>query len=228
MRQTTKAIVSIASIGLIAASYKFGLDAPAAFANAEALAQAQNSGQNSGQTNPAPSTPTEPGKTPATPATPAKPGTPNQPAAKPTTPAKPSGGSGSTGSGTGSTGSGSGSTGSGTGSTGSGSTGSGSAGSGSSGSGTTGGTTTPTEVTKTGTSIRYRFGTIQVAVTKADGKITAVNLLQAGATGGRSQAFDFLVQYTVDAQGSSFGNISGATYTTDAYKQSLNAALAQF
>jgi uncharacterized protein with FMN-binding domain len=53
-------------------------------------------------------------------------------------------------------------------------------------------------------------------------------LLQAGATGGRSQAFDFLVQYTVDAQGSSFGNISGATYTTDAYKQSLNAALAQF
>jgi hypothetical protein len=228
VRQTTKAIVSIASIGLIAASYKFGLDAPAAFANAEALAQAQNSGQNSGQTNPAPSTPTEPGKTPATPATPAKPGTPNQPAAKPTTPAKPSGGSGSTGSGSGSTGSGSGSTGSGTGSTGSGSTGSGSTGSGSSGSGTTGGTTTPTEVTKTGTSIRYRFGTIQVSVTKTAGKITAVNLLQAGATGGRGQAFDFLVQYTVDAQGSSFGNISGATYTTDAYKQSLNAALAQF
>ncbi len=227
MRQTTKAIVSIASIGLIAASYKFGLDAPAAFANAEALAQAQNSGQNSGQPNPAPSTPTEPGKTPSAPVTPAKPGTPNQPAAKPTTPAKPSGGSGSTGSG--STGSGTGSTGSGTGSTGSGSTGSGSTGSGSSGSGTTGGSTsTTTEVTKTGTSIRYRFGTIQVAVTKTDGKITAVNLLQAGATGGRSQAFDFLVQYTVDAQGSSFGNISGATYTTDAYKQSLNAALAQF
>lgn len=227
MRQTTKAIVSIASIGLIAASYKFGLDAPAAFANAEALAQAQNSGQNSGQPNPAPITPTEPGKTPSAPVAPAKPGTPNQPAAKPTTPAKPSGGSGSTGSG--STGSGTGSTGSGTGSTGSGSTGSGSTGSGSSGSGTTGGSnSTTTEVTKTGTSIRYRFGTIQVAVTKTDGKITAVNLLQAGATGGRSQAFDFLVQYTLDAQGSSFGNISGATYTVDAYKQSLDAALAQF
>ena len=199
MRQTTKAIISIASIGLIAASYKFGLEAPAAFANADAIAQAQNPNQATGQ-------PT------ATPSTPAKPGEPTQPAVKPTKPAKPSSGSGSTGSG----------------STGSGSTGSGT-GTGSTGSGTTGdGTTTPVEVTKTGTSIRYRFGTIQVSVTKTDGQITAVNLLQAGATGGRGQAFDFLVQYTVDAQGSSFSNISGATYTTDAYKQSLNAALAQF
>ena len=209
MRQTTKAIISIASIGLIAASYKFGLEAPAAFANAEALAQAQNPNQATGQPTATPSTPNEPGKTPSTPSTPAKPGKPTQPAVKPTKPAKPSSGSGSTGSGSGSTGSGTG-----TGSTGSGATG--------------GGTTTAVEVTKTGTSIRYRFGTIQVAVTKTDGQITAVNLLQAGATGGRSQAFDFLVQYTVDAQGSSFGNISGATYTTDAYKQSLNAALAQF
>lgn len=202
MRQTTKAFISIASIGLIAASYKFGLEAPAAFANAEALAQAQNPNQATGQPDANPSTPSEPSNPAATPSTPAKPGTPTQPAAKPTKPAKPSSGSGSTGSG--STGSG----------TGTGSTGS--------------GTTAPTEVTKTGTSIRYRFGIIQVAVTKTDGQITAVNLLQAGATGGRSQAFDFLVQYTVDAQGSSFGNISGATYTTDAYKQSLNAALAQF
>jgi hypothetical protein len=202
VRQTTKAIISIASIGLIAASYKFGLEAPAAFANAEALAQAQNPNQATGQPNANPSTPSEPGTPTSTPSAPAKPGTPTQPAVKPTKPAKPSSGSGSTGSGTG------------TGSTGSGTTG--------------GGTTTAVEVTKTGTSIRYRFGTIQVAVTKTDGQITAVNLLQAGATGGRSQAFDFLVQYTVDAQGSSFGNISGATYTTDAYKQSLNAALAQF
>jgi hypothetical protein len=202
VRQTTKAFISIASIGLIAASYKFGLEAPAAFANAEALAQAQNPNQATGQPDANPSTPSEPSNPAATPSTPAKPGTPTQPAAKPTKPAKPSSGSGSTGSG--STGSG----------TGTGSTGS--------------GTTAPTEVTKTGTSIRYRFGIIQVAVTKTDGQITAVNLLQAGATGGRSQAFDFLVQYTVDAQGSSFGNISGATYTTDAYKQSLNAALAQF
>ena len=230
MRQTTKAIVSIASLGLIAASYKFGLDAPAAFANAEALAQAQNPNQTSGQPNANPSTPTEPSATPATPVTPANPGTPNQSAAKPSTPAKPNSSSSSSNSGaSGSTNSGS--SGAGSGSSGSGSTGSNTS-SGSSGSGsnsnTGGSTTTPTEVTKTGTSIRYRFGTVQVSVTKTDGQITAVTLLQAGATGGRGQAFDFLVQYTLDAQGSSFGNISGATYTTDAYKQSLEAALAQF
>jgi hypothetical protein len=205
VRQTTKAIISIASIGLIAASYKFGLEAPAAFANADAIAQAQNPNQAPGQPT---ATPSEPGNPTSTPSTPAKPGTPTQPAVKPAKPAKPSSGSGSTGSGSGSTGSGTGS--------------------GSTGSGSNTGTTTPVEVTKTGSSIRYRYGTVQVSVTKTDGQITAVNLLQAGATGGRSQAFDFLVQYTVDAQGSSFGNISGATYTTDAYKQSLNAALAQF
>ena len=214
MRQTTKAIISIASIGLIAASYKFGLEAPAAVANADAIAQAQNPNQASGQPSVPPSTPTEPGKNPSTPGTPAKPGTPNKPNVKPSKPAKPSSGSGSTGSGSGSTGSGS--TGLGTGNT------------GSTGSGSNTGTTTPVEVTKTGSSIRYRYGTVQVSVTKTDGQITAVNLLQAGATGGRGQAFDFLVQYTVDAQGSSFSNISGATYTTAAYKQSLDAALAQF
>jgi len=198
VRQTTKAIISIASIGLIAASYKFGLEAPAAFANAEALAQAQSQGQAAGQPTATPSIPNEPSVAPSTPT---KPGTPAQPTTKPTKPVKPSNGSGSTGSGS-------------TGSTGSGTTG--------------GGTTTPTEVTKTGSSISYRYGTVQVSVTKTDGKISSVNLLKAGATGGRAQAFDFLVQYTVDAQGSSFGNISGATYTTAAYKQSLNAALGQF
>jgi hypothetical protein len=199
VRQTTKAIISIASIGLIAASYKFGLEAPAAFANADAIAQAQNPNQATGQPTATPSTPSEPGNPTSTPSTPAKPGKPTQPAVKPTKPAKPSSGSGSTGSGSGSTGSGSNT-----------------------------GTTTPVEVTKTGSSIRYRYGSVQVSVTKTDGQITAVNLLQAGATGGRGQAFDFLVQYTMDAQGSSFSNISGATFTVDAYKQSLNAALGQF
>jgi uncharacterized protein with FMN-binding domain len=229
VRQTTKAIVSIASIGLIAASYKFGLEAPAAFANAEALAQAQNPGQNNGQSGETPSNPNQPS---AAPSPPAKPGTPAKPSAKPTTPAKPNSSSGSSSGSTGTgsaTGSGS-SSGSGT-STESGSSGSTDSGSGSTNSGNTGGgttTTTATEVTKTGSSIRYRFGTVQVSVTKSDGKITAVNLLQAGATGGRGQAFDFLVQYTLDAQGSSFGNISGATYTVDAYKQSLDSALALF
>ncbi len=202
MRQSTKAVISVASIGLIAASYKFGLEAPAAFANAEALAQVQN--QTTAQPNPTSNIPVDSGTNPVVQPTPAEPVNPVKPNTTPVKPAQPSNGAGTAGSG------------------------SGNASSGTTTSGNTGGTTTASEVTKTGASIRYRFGTIQVSVTKTDGQITAVNLLQAGATGGRDQAFDFLVQYTLDAQGSSFGNISSATYTVDAYKQSLNDALAQF
>jgi uncharacterized protein with FMN-binding domain len=85
-----------------------------------------------------------------------------------------------------------------------------------------------TSSTKTGSAISYRYGTVQVSVTKANGKITAVNLLQQGATGGRQGAFPYLVQYAIQANGSSFGNLGGATYTTDAFKQSLESALAKF
>lgn len=83
-------------------------------------------------------------------------------------------------------------------------------------------------MTKDGDAIQYRYGTVQVSVTKVDGQITAIDLLQAGATGGRSAAFSYLVDYAIQAQGSNFGNLSGATYTTDAFIQSLDSALAQF
>jgi uncharacterized protein with FMN-binding domain len=79
--------------------------------------------------------------------------------------------------------------------------------------------------TATGNAIPYQFGTIQLSVTKANGKITAIGMVQASATNGRQQAFSYLVQAAVTAQGSSFGNISGATYTTDAFKQALDSAI---
>ena len=83
-------------------------------------------------------------------------------------------------------------------------------------------------VSKNGSAVQYRYGTVQVAVTKSNGKITAVNLLQEGATGGRQAAFTYLADLAVQSNGSSFGNLSGATYTTDAFKQSLESALAKF
>jgi len=83
-------------------------------------------------------------------------------------------------------------------------------------------------VTKSGGVINYQFGAVQVSVTKVGGKITAVDLLQAGATHGRQGAFGPLVQAAIQAQGSSFGNLSGATYTTDAFKQALDSALSKF
>ena len=82
--------------------------------------------------------------------------------------------------------------------------------------------------TKNGSAVQYRYGTVQVSATKAGGKITAVNLLQEGATGGRQAAFSYLVDMAIQANGSSFGNLSGATFTVDAFKQSLESALAKF
>lgn len=82
--------------------------------------------------------------------------------------------------------------------------------------------------TKDGSAVRYQYGTVQVSVTKAGGKITAVNMLQSGATDGRQAAFTYLVDLAVQANGSGFGNMSGATFTVDAFKQSLESALAKF
>jgi uncharacterized protein with FMN-binding domain len=83
-------------------------------------------------------------------------------------------------------------------------------------------------VTKEGAAFPYQFGTVQLSVTKANGKITAIGLVQATATHGREQAFSYLVNYAIQAQGTSFSNISGATYTTDAFKQALSSALGKF
>lgn len=82
--------------------------------------------------------------------------------------------------------------------------------------------------TQDGSIVQSGFGTVQVQVTKSGGKITEVTMLLANATKGRDAVFPYLIQYAIDANGSNFANVSGATYTTDAFKQSLDAALAKF
>lgn len=79
--------------------------------------------------------------------------------------------------------------------------------------------------TATSDAIPYQFGQVQVSVTKVNGKITAIDYSNSSATNGREQAFPYLVQYAIQAQGTNFNNLSGATYTTDAFKQALNSAL---
>jgi hypothetical protein len=226
VRSTTKTIVSLVSLGVLAASYKFGIEAPAAFANQDALTSlGSNTSQTTGNSGDAGTGTSGTGAL----------GTGNS---GNTT----SGSNGSSGNSNGSSGSGSGSTsgssGSGSGSTSggssSGSTSGGTTDPGTSGGSTSGGTTSggstsgSASVTKTGDAVRYRYGTVQLQVTEVSGKITDITLLQAGATGGRSAAFSYLINYAIQAQGSNFGNISGATYTTAAFVQSLDSALAQF
>ena len=96
-------------------------------------------------------------------------------------------------------------------------------------SGSTQTTTKTVAANKTVTSIDvpYQFGDVQVTVTRTNGKITAIDYGTSSATNGREQAFPVLVQSAVQAQGSNFGNLSGATYTTDAFKQALNSAISK-
>lgn len=81
--------------------------------------------------------------------------------------------------------------------------------------------------TATGDPIDYQYGTVQLKVTKTAGKVTTIDLVQAGATAGREQAFSMLVDAAIKANGSNFGNVSGATYTTDAFKQAFDSAVAK-
>jgi uncharacterized protein with FMN-binding domain len=93
---------------------------------------------------------------------------------------------------------------------------------------------TPASTSKTynGTAVRTRYGTVQVAVTVVGGKITNVTFLQLTSHDGRSadinsQAGPLLLQETLSAQSSDIDTISGATYTSDGYVQSLQHALDQ-
>ncbi len=91
--------------------------------------------------------------------------------------------------------------------------------------------TTPSTVKKdmttTGDPVQYQFGTIQLSVTRTSGKITNIGLVQAGASAGRDAAFPSLVQAGISSQGSGFGNYSGATYTTAAFKKALDSAISK-
>lgn len=79
----------------------------------------------------------------------------------------------------------------------------------------------------TGDAIDYEFGTIQLKVSKTAGKISGIELIQEGANGGREQAFPILVEAALAANGSNITNVSGATYTTDAFKLALDSAISK-
>lgn len=91
---------------------------------------------------------------------------------------------------------------------------------------------TPTAKTYDGSSVQTRYGTVQVAVTVAGSKITNVSFLQLSSSDGRSadingQAGPMLLQETLSAQSSNIDTISGATFTSEGYLQSLQSALDQ-
>ena len=85
---------------------------------------------------------------------------------------------------------------------------------------------TKTQTVK-GDAIQYRYGVIELEVTATAGKIESITELQATASPGFDQAIPILNQEAMKAQSASFGNLSGATFTTDAYKQALSSAMSK-
>jgi uncharacterized protein with FMN-binding domain len=98
--------------------------------------------------------------------------------------------------------------------------------------GTTTTTTTSSDGTYTGQSVATRFGDVQVQVAISAGTITDVTALHLTDSDGRSvqisnRAAPILKQEVIASQSANVANVSGATYTAQAYLSSLQSALDQ-
>lgn len=86
--------------------------------------------------------------------------------------------------------------------------------------------------TVTGTAAQTRYGPVQVQLDVSGSKVTNVTVLQYPDADGRDlqisrYALPKLIQQTLDDQGGSVSMVSGATYTSQGYAQSLQSALDQ-
>jgi len=84
----------------------------------------------------------------------------------------------------------------------------------------------------TGQMVMTRYGPVQVALTTSNGTITGVTVVRYPDSDGRDieinqHALPILVQETLDAQSASIDMVSGATYTSAGYEESLQSALDQ-
>ncbi|MFG2967328.1 MULTISPECIES: FMN-binding protein [unclassified Streptomyces] len=92
-----------------------------------------------------------------------------------------------------------------------------------------GGTGAAGATTVTGDATQTQYGVVQVRLTVANGKITQAEAIQApkGGTSDQKTALSVpqLNKETVAAQSANIDSVSGATYTSTGYKQSLQSAL---
>ena len=82
----------------------------------------------------------------------------------------------------------------------------------------------------TGDAIQYQYGILQVKATLTNGRLTAVSLARLEPEPGRSQSIDaqaipLLRSEALRAHSANVDVISGATYTSEAYAQSLQSAI---
>ncbi|SDS20629.1 FMN-binding protein [Actinoplanes derwentensis] len=90
--------------------------------------------------------------------------------------------------------------------------------------------TTADGETYTGDTVQTQEGDVQVVITVADGKITAVSV-PVYPSGSQKHdeisgsAIPVLVEETLAAQSAEIDSVSGATYTSGGYRQSLQSAI---
>ncbi|MER6353393.1 FMN-binding protein [Streptomyces sp. NPDC001634] len=115
-------------------------------------------------------------------------------------------------------------------SSGSGGPGSSSGSSSPSGSSGSGGSSTTGTKTVTGSSVQTRYGPVQVRITLKNGRITDATAVTYPQDNPRDQqinsyAVPQLNQEVLTAQSANIDTVSGATYTSQGYQQSLQSAL---
>jgi uncharacterized protein with FMN-binding domain len=92
--------------------------------------------------------------------------------------------------------------------------------------------TTSGAKTVTGSSVDTRYGPVQVKITAVNGKITSAQAVDYPQKDPRDQeinsvAIPQLQQETISASSANIDMVSGATYTSQGYIQSLQSALDQ-
>jgi FMN-binding domain len=90
----------------------------------------------------------------------------------------------------------------------------------------------PDPVTTLGQTVHTQFDTIQVRIVTVGGQIRSVAFAKLAGDEALSDlinahAAPLLLQRTLSAQGADIDTVSGATYTSDGYRQSLQSALDQ-
>lgn len=93
-------------------------------------------------------------------------------------------------------------------------------------------TTAGANGTYTGAAADTRYGPVQVQITVTDGRVTAATAVDYPTNNGRDQEINARAIPTLDAEATQAGTtnidtVSGATYTSDGYLQSLQSALDQ-
>ncbi|PFG33000.1 FMN-binding protein [Sanguibacter antarcticus] len=94
------------------------------------------------------------------------------------------------------------------------------------------GSTTSSTVTVAGSVAQTRYGPVQVSVTFDGAQIVDVQELQSPSTHRESaeisaRSMPVLAQEVLDAQSAAIDTVSGATYTSEAYRESVQSAIDQ-